>query len=93
MILQLLEMFGAVFCYVFVRAFQQRNVSGAHYWWIVPTSYLMAVLDVFIIVFIAHSGWHLPVVLANGTGGCFGTITGVFVHRRWVKPILQTEQK
>ncbi len=85
MIAQMLEMFAAVFGYVFVRAFQQRNVSGGHYLWIVPTSYAMAMLDVFIVVFVAHAGWHLSVVLANGTGGCFGALAGVFLHKRWVK--------
>jgi hypothetical protein len=85
MIAQLLQMFGAVFCYVFVRAFQQRNVTGAHYWWIVPTAYMMAALDVFIVVFVVRSGWHLPVVLANGTGGGCGAIAGIFLHKRWVK--------
>lgn len=84
MIVQLLEMFGAVFAYVFVRAFQQRNVAGSHYWWVIPTSYAMAVLDVFIVVFIAHAGWHWQVVLANGTGGCCGALAGIFLHKRWV---------
>jgi hypothetical protein len=83
--LKLLEMFGAVFCYVFVRAFQQRNVAFAHYWWIPITSYIMAMLDVFIIVFIAHGGWHLGIVLANGTGGCCGALSAVYLHKRWVK--------
>ena len=78
-------MFAAVFCYVFVRAFQQRNVAFAHYWWIVPTSYCMATLDVFIIVFVAKSGWHIPVVLANGTGGACGALCAVYLHKRFIK--------
>ena len=78
-------MFAAVFCYVFVRAFQQRNVAFAHYWWIVPTSYCMATLDVFIIVFVAKSGWHVPVVLANGTGGACGALCAVYLHKRFIK--------
>jgi hypothetical protein len=83
--MQLLAMFGAVFCYVFVRAFQQRNVAFAHYGWIIPTSYLMAMLDVFIIVFVARSGWHLAIVLANGTGGACGALCAVYLHKRWIK--------
>jgi len=85
MITQMLAMFTAVFGYVFVRAFQQRNVAHAHYWWIVPTSYAMAALDVFIVVFISKQGWHLPIVMANGTGGCCGALAGVYLHKRWVK--------
>ncbi len=85
MIIKLLAMFGAVFCYVFVRAFQQRNVAFANYRWMIPTSYVMAFLDVFIIVFVSKSGWSLPIVLANGTGGCLGCIGAVFLHRRFIK--------
>ena len=78
-------MFGAVFLYVFVRAFQQRNVAFKHYAWIVPTSYVMAIFDVFIIVFVSHAGWSLPVVAANGTGGALGCLSAVYAHNRWVK--------
>ena len=82
---RLFEMFAAMFCYVFVRAFQQRNVGGAHYWWVAPTSYCMAVFDVFIISFVAHQGWSVPIVLANGTGGALGSLVAIFLHKRWVK--------
>jgi len=78
-------MFGACYVYVLLRAFQQRNVVHDNYLWIVPTSYLMATGDVFIIAFIAHAGWNIWIVLANGTGGALGCLSAMYIHRRWVK--------
>ena len=83
--LKLLVMFVAMFCYVFVRAFQQRNVAFGHYWWVVPVSYVMAALDVFVITFVAHQGWSVAIVLANGTGACLGSLSAIYLHKRWVK--------
>jgi hypothetical protein len=80
-------MFGAMFAYVFVRAFQQRNVAFAHYWWVVPTSLVMAVFDVFIITFVAHQGWSVAIVLANGGGGALGCLSAIYLHKRWVKNV------
>lgn len=80
-------MFGAMFAYVFVRAFQQRNVAFAHYWWVVPTSLLMAVFDVFIITFVARQGWSVAIVLANGGGGALGCLSAIYLHKRWVKNV------
>lgn len=78
-------MFGACYLYVLLRAFQQRNVAFDNYWWIVPTSYGMAVVDVFIVAFIAHSGWEPGIVFANGTGGFLGALSAMYMHKRWVK--------
>jgi len=81
----LLEMFVACYLYVLLRAFQQRNVAFDNYGWVIPTSYGMAMLDVFIVAFVAHLGWSVSVVVANGTGGCLGAISAMWLHKRWVK--------
>ena len=78
-------MFVACYMYVLLRAFQQRNVAFDNYWWIVPTSYGMAVVDVFIVAFVAHQGWSIGIVFANGSGGALGAMTAMWMHRRWVK--------
>lgn len=83
--MQYLVMFGACFVYVLLRAFQQRNVAFDNYGWIVPTSYLMASADVFIIAFISSHGWHFWLVMANGTGAMFGALSAMLLHKRWVK--------
>ncbi len=80
-----LQMFCACYLYVLCRAFQQRNVAFANYVWMLPTSYCMAVLDVFIIAFVAHAGWTPLIVFSNGTGGALGALTAVYLHKRWVK--------
>lgn len=78
-------MFGAMFSYVLLRAFQQRNVAFDNYAWVVPTSYLMAIVDVFIIAFVSHQGWTWPIVLSNGTGGALGALAAMKLHKLWVK--------
>ena len=80
-----LTMFGAMFAYVMLRALQQRNVAFDNYAWVVPTSYCMAVVDVFIIAFVSHAGWTVPIVLANGSGGALGALCAMQFHKRYVK--------
>jgi hypothetical protein len=83
--MQILEMFGATYVYVMLRALQQRNVAFDNYAWVIPTSYCMAVLDIFIVAFIAHAGWTWPIVLANGSGGCLGALTAMWFHKKHIK--------
>lgn len=82
--MKLLAIFFATFCYVMLRALQQRNVAHENYAWIPPVSYAMAAADVFIVTVLAHVGWTLPVVLANGTGGALGALAAVFFHKRFI---------
>jgi hypothetical protein len=83
--MQALEMFGSCYLYVLCRAFQQRNVAFDNYKWVIPVSYCMATIDVFIVAFIAHAGWTPLIVFANGTGAAAGAITAMWLHKRWVK--------
>jgi hypothetical protein len=45
----------------------------------------MAVVDVFIIAFVSHAGWTIPIVLANGSGGALGALCAMQFHKRYVK--------
>lgn len=83
--MNLLTMFAAMFAYVMLRALQQRNVAFDNYAWVIPTSYCMAVVDVFIIAFVAHQGWTVPIVLANGSGGALGALSAMWFHKRFIK--------
>jgi hypothetical protein len=76
--------FFASFAYIWLRAFQQRNVANAIYWWIVPTSYLMAATDVFLIANFAK-GLTVALWATYGTAGALGSLTAVYVHKRIVK--------
>lgn len=78
-------MFCAMFVYVMLRALQQRNVAFDNYFWVIPTSYAMAAFDVFIIAFVAHAGWSVPIVLSNGTGAALGALCAMKFHKRYVK--------
>ena len=71
-ILELLAMFGASFVFVFAKAFQQRNVMGAHYALILVTSYAMAAVEVFIVWKVALAGPSVELVAAYGTAGGTG---------------------
>ena len=79
-----LAVFFATFTYVMLRAFQQRNVAFDSYKWVVPTSYGMAVVDVFIIVSFAKNGWSVPLVLTYGTAGATGSMCAMWFHKRFV---------
>lgn len=80
-----LAVFVASFSYVAVRAFQQRNVAFDNYKWIIPTSYIMAAIDIYIVATIARQGWNITLVLTNGTAACLGCLFAMWVHKRFVK--------
>lgn len=79
-----LGQFVATFAFIFLRAFQQRNVAFDHYWWIIPTSFLMAITEVFVISNIATIGWDFALVFAMGAGGGTGSLAAALVHKRFL---------
>ena len=72
----------AMFAFVFLKAFQQRNVAFDHYWPVVPTSLLMAATEVYVIAAIVRNGYHLPLVLAVGLGSGLGALGAMLLHKR-----------
>ena len=82
---------GAYFCFVFFKAFQQRNVAFLHYRWIMPISYAMSLTDVAVISLVAYKAstegltWSLVWLgLAIGTGGGLGAVVSMKVHERYI---------
>lgn len=81
----------AYFIFVFFKAFQQRNVAFMHYRWVLPTSYLMACTEVFVISLVAHEAvqglsWDLLWFAATiGTGGGLGAVVSMWLHHRYIK--------
>lgn len=78
-------MFLAAFAFVFLKAFQQRNVAFDNYVAVLPTSMLMAVVEVYVIVKATENGYSLLVVLAVGTGSGLGALAAMLVHKRLFK--------
>jgi hypothetical protein len=68
--------------FVFLKAFQQKNVAFNHYWSVVPLSYLMAAAEVYIIASVAAAGFDPWLVLSVGSGAGVGSLTGMWVHTR-----------
>lgn len=83
--MMLVLMFLANFIFIFLKAFQQRNVGGAHYAAILPTSFAMAAAEVYIIVTVAKSGFEFGNILALGLAGGLGSCAAVWAHGRMFK--------
>lgn len=79
-----LAIFCASFIYVMLRAFQQRNVAFDQYWWVVPTSYGMAVMDVYLIASFAKEGWGPVLVFFYGSAGALGSLFAMWFHKRFI---------
>lgn len=75
--------FLATFVFVFLKAIQQLNVVRSNYVWIVPTSFAMAVCEVYTVVVAADRGWGL-IVVPIGLGGGLGCVLAVYLHGRFI---------
>lgn len=72
----------AMLAFVFLKAFQQRNVVLDHYWPIIPVSWLMFAAEAYVIVAVASHGWDIWFVGAVGTSAGIGAIAAMYLHRR-----------
>ncbi len=73
----------AMFCFVFLKAFQQRNVAFDAPWWVVLLlSYGMALTEVYVVSVIAKQGFSPELVLAIGTGSGWGAVIAMASHRK-----------
>lgn len=84
-ILEQLAVGAAMFVFVFLKAFQQRNVAFEHYWEMLPTSYAMAFVEVYVIASIATAGYSFALVNAIGLGGAAGAISATYLHKKWMR--------
>lgn len=76
--------FMASFWFVFLKAFQQLNVVKYAYVWVVPTSAMMAVCEVFVVSNYAKYGFGW-MVACIGVGSGLGVICSMWIHRRFIK--------
>ena len=76
---------GAMFVFVFLKAFQQRNVAYEHYLEMLPASYAMAFVEVYVIAAVVREGYTLGLVNAMGIGGALGAMSATYLHKRIMK--------
>lgn len=74
--------FFASFCFVALKAFQQLNVVHDQYLLVIPTSFLMAVCEVFVVANIAAKGWEIYLVASVGLGSGIGCVCSMYLHKR-----------
>ena len=77
-----ITLFIASFVFVFLKAFQQRNVAFDHYKWVLPVSFGMAATEVYVIAAIVVTGYSFWAVVGMGLGGGTGALISMFLHRK-----------
>ncbi len=70
------------FAYIFLKAFQQRNVAYSNYLSLYPTGLLLALCEAWVIDTIAAQGVILPLILALWLGGATGAHCSIILHKR-----------
>lgn len=69
--------------FIFLKAWQQQNITHAQYLWIVPTSLAMSSVEFYVIAQIAKTGYS-PLVVAIGLGAGLGALAATYLHRRMI---------
>ena len=75
-------LFCAHFAFVFLKAFQNRNVIFDRFWPIMPVSFGMSFMDVYVITSLAATGFNLGSVIALGSAGGAGAVLAMVVHKK-----------
>jgi hypothetical protein len=75
---------GITFVYVFLKAMQQLNVVHGRKFWIMPTSVLMGLCEVGIVLVVVRADTIL-LGLANGVAGGLAALTAMYLHTRITK--------
>lgn len=73
--------FVASFAFIFLRAWQQLNVVHSKYVLVLPTSFLMAACEVYVIANVALFGWGW-LVFWVGLGGGLGSMLSMWLHSK-----------
>lgn len=77
---------AASFAYVFMRALQQLNVQGGHYYRVVPTSVVMGIGDVVLITLTIKVD-SLWLGVTNGLAAGCGCMLAMWLNSYWRKKI------
>jgi hypothetical protein len=74
----------ANFIFVFLKAFQQRNVTLNTPKWVLPTSYGMALTEVYVISLVVRLGYDPLLIVWVGTGAGLGALSAMYIHRKHI---------
>ena len=72
--------FGASLLFVFLKSWQQQNVTHEKYWWILPTSIAMGVFELYVVAQVVKTGYDWYMVLAVGMGAGIGATCATKLH-------------
>ena len=78
--MELIVIFVCNFFFILLKSFQQQNVIFRKRLWVIPTSYLMAFMETYVIAYVAITGFSLHTVIAIGTGSGLGCLSGMYLH-------------
>jgi hypothetical protein len=73
----------ANFGFIFLKAYQQRNVAFDNYGMVLPTSFGLALTEVYVIAKVAVLGFTLPLALTIGAAAGAGALCAMLVHKRY----------
>jgi hypothetical protein len=76
--------FVASFVFVALKSWQQLNVVHHQLWWVMPTSFAMAVCEVYVIAQAATQGWGW-IIVPIGLGSGLGCMASMVLHKRMRK--------
>lgn len=74
-------LFAANFCFIGLKAWQQRNVAYLKYGSVFFVSNALAAVEIFVIYTVAKSGPTLATILPVGLGGALGCVTAMYLTR------------
>ena len=78
-----MDVFLAAFVLVATKSFQQLNVVNYKYWWVIPTSFVFAAGEIFIVLQIIKGSWDIWPYMGAGAG--LGAITAMYFHKKLIK--------
>lgn len=79
--MQYAALFAVSFCFVALKAFQQLNVQSDRHLWIIPTSLLMALFEICVVVGMVRAQTLWAAVPIGMGSGC-GCLVAMWIHRR-----------
>lgn len=82
--LELIMIFFAGFCSVFLLGFQSRNVNHGNYAWAALTSFLIAQMQTTLWgALFSNLTWTSSFVY--GLSGCLGITSSMYIHQTWIR--------